>query len=280
MFAISVLIGASVCAQSGDAYRVGSGDVLRLTILGKHDYRLVETPEINEAGKIFVSIMNESVDVKGLTTEEIDEKVTAMLAKDYLVNPEVMVEVGVYRSHTVLVIGDVKHPGEIVLQEESLGLKDLLIKTGGPVGDMDKTVMVISANPGENREPVVSQLDQILMGNAAVSVQVKKDDIVYVLSRDKTLPLQDMENVIYVFGQVSKPGLIPYSKGLTTLRAVLNAGNFSKEAAPGRTFIKRHEGEKIKTIRVDLNDVMSGGDKDADIPLQPGDVVYVPRAIF
>ncbi len=71
------------------------------------------------------------------------------------------------------------------------------------------------------------------------------------LGRDKQLPISDLDNTVYVFGQVQKPGIIPFTRNMTVLRAIINAGNLTKEAAPGRTSVKRYDDGKIQNLNVE-----------------------------
>ena len=269
-------ISPVIRAEDSPVYKVGIDDVLKITVTGKHDYKLQEEHPVSQKGAISLSIMKEEIAVEGLTVDEIDRKITQILEQDYLIDPDVKVEIAQYLSHKVLVIGEVRSPGEIALQKEFLPVKDLLLQTGGPVGDLSKTMLIIRAS-GEN---VALSLDELLISGKQDTVTVAASDIVYILGKDKNLPISDLSSVIYVFGEVAKPGLVSYSPKMTVLRAIINAGNFTKEAAPGRTTIKRREEKKIKTISSDLDAVMSRGDKTQDVELLPGDVVYVPRAIF
>jgi polysaccharide biosynthesis/export protein len=269
----------AIHAQAAD-YLIGPEDVLRVTVIGKQDYKLTEERTVSQAGSLMLSIMKEEIPVEGLSLEEADRKLTEVLGREYLVNPDVMVEMAKYQSHKVLVIGEVKIPGELVLQKENLPLKELLIATGGPLGDINKTVIILREGQDEKPSSTVLQLDEVLMQGSATPPMVRSNDVVYILGKDKSLPVHDLDNVVYVFGEVAKPGLVSYSQNLTALRAIILAGNFTKEAAPGRTSIKRREAKKLKTIGVDLDAVMSGGDKTKDASLLPGDIIYVPRAIF
>lgn len=268
-----------VGAQSNE-YRVGVEDVLKISIIGRMDYRLVEEVPVNPNGGIMLSIMKEYFQVEGMTVDEIDQKLTEYLSKHFLNDPQVGVEITKYISQKILVIGEVKSPGEFALQKSSISLKELMIQTGGPIGDINKSLIILREATEGALEPIVVNLDEILMTSAQDQLTVKANDVVYILGKDKNMPLSDLNSVIYVFGEVEKPGLVPFNQNMTVLRAVISAGNFTKEAAPSRTNIKRRINNKITTLSADMDRVMSGGDKTQDLPLQPGDVIYVPRAIF
>ena len=90
---------------------------------------------------------------------------------------------------------------------------------------------------------------------------------------EKTLNLADSK--IYVGGEVKKPGLFDFQPGLTALSACIMAGGFTKFAAPNRTRVIRHQGDKKVVIKINLNNVKKG--KIADVKLQPGDRIQVPE---
>jgi polysaccharide biosynthesis/export protein len=261
-------------------YVIGPEDVIRITVLGQSEYKITEEKTVSKSGRILLSIMSEEFEIGGLTVSDAADRLEAVLAADYLRDPRVIIEITEYNSQKVLIIGEVRNPGELTLQSASLSLKDLLIQSGGPVGTMDKTVVVVSGDNSNDESLSVLSLDELLLSNTHDNLHVQSGDIIYVLGRDKNLPVPDIENTVYVFGQVGKPGIIPFTRNMTVLRAIINAGNFTSAASPARTSVKRQTGKKIETINVNLDRVMSGGDKSQDIDVQPGDVIYVPRAIF
>ncbi len=279
LLAIAATLSSPGSAQTSE-YTVGVDDVLKITVSGRSDYRLTEEIPVSPSGGVTLSIMKEPFIVEGMTIDEIDLKLTGFLAAHYLYDPQVTVEVAKYVSKKILVIGEVKNPGEIALQKNSISLKELMIQTGGPIGDINKTLVILREENQGSVDPMVVNLDEMLMSTSQDQVTIKGNDVVYIIGKDKNLPVSDLNNVIYVFGEVTKPGLVPFSQNMTVLRAIISAGNFTKEAAPSRTNIKRRINNKITTLSADMEKVMSGGDKTQDLTLQPGDMIYVPRAIF
>jgi len=84
-----------------------------------------------------------------------------------------------------------------------------------------------------------------------------------------------VRSYISVEGEVKKPGVYDYQKGLTALNACILAGGFDKYAAPNRTIIIRKEGDEQTTIRINLDDVRRG--RTPDVELKPGDRIHVPE---
>lgn len=108
--------------------------------------------------------------------------------------------------------------------------------------------------------------------------------IVEVLKRDYFVDPQvhiyikgyySLRNSISVEGEVKKPGVYDYQRGITALNACIMAGGFDKFAAPNRARIIRKENDKQVVIKINLNDVKEG--KIPDIELKPGDLILIPE---
>jgi polysaccharide export outer membrane protein len=86
---------------------------------------------------------------------------------------------------------------------------------------------------------------------------------------------------IYVLGEVKNPGAfqLPSDQTLTVVETIALAGGLTKTAASNRTRVVRQAGGKVESFVVPVGDV-TRGDKAKDLVLQPGDVVFVPQAIF
>ncbi len=86
---------------------------------------------------------------------------------------------------------------------------------------------------------------------------------------------------VYVGGEVGKPGVVQLGPHMTALQAVINAGGFLETAKPEATLVIRRQGGEADApipIRLDLEESIDGETTLGDIPLQPFDVVYVPKS--
>jgi len=88
---------------------------------------------------------------------------------------------------------------------------------------------------------------------------------------------------VSVLGEVKTPGKynMPQERDLTFLEAIALAGGFTKDAELDKTRIMRTSdtGEK-ETIIIKVTDITKKGEKDKDIILEPGDIVFVPESFF
>jgi len=97
---------AGVAAAETAAYRLGTGDKVRVTVYNEKD--LSGDFDVNDQGLIALPLLGQ-VQVRGLTISEAQELITDKYGKDYLINPRVNVEVLNYRPFFIL--GEVKSPG-------------------------------------------------------------------------------------------------------------------------------------------------------------------------
>ena len=83
---------------------------------------------------------------------------------------------------------------------------------------------------------------------------------------------------VLVLGEVQKPGLYPMPRYLSALQAVTLAGGYKDSAALKKVFlIRKGNDNRPYPITADLGEVLSSGDMNKDVPLEPYDVVYVPK---
>ena len=73
----------------------------------------------------------------------------------------------------------------------------------------------------------------------------------------------------FLYGEVQKPGGIPYQPSLTVERAIALAGGFTERASRTKIEVVRASDPKHKAVRVELSD-----------PVFPGDVITVKQSFF
>jgi polysaccharide export outer membrane protein len=106
VFALFTGVFAQASAQNITEYRLGTGDKLRVTVFGQPD--MSGEFAVDAAGQVTVPLVG-AVDAARLTVAELTKAITERLAKDFLVDPKVSVDVLNYRPFYVL--GEVKSPG-------------------------------------------------------------------------------------------------------------------------------------------------------------------------
>jgi polysaccharide export outer membrane protein len=96
---------------------------------------------------------------------------------------------------------------------------------------------------------------------------------------DITVMLRSFDaKYVYVLGQVNKPGAYSFEIGGTLLRALSMASGLTKKGKRNSVLvIRRVAPDRIVGMQIDVQDLLEGQNFALDIPLQPYDIVYVPK---
>lgn len=252
-----------------DDYRVGPGDVLDVVVFGNDDLSRAAT--VQSDGTVNLPLLGE-VPVAGLTVSEAQHKVTALLARDYLVKPQVEVRVRDYQSQAVTVLGELNSPGRKVLKGRTR-LIDILVESGG-------------FTPRASGEVVVSRNDGTFAGGEATLTLRLGGTLDPVQRVNLEIPLRNGDIVtaspkayVTVEGEVNRPGRFTIDEGLTVTGAITLAGGLTRFGSNDLK-LRRIDAKsgKIEILPVDLKAVRKG--KAPDLKLLPNDVVSVSRRLF
>ncbi len=129
----SALAGASL-----QAYRLGIGDKVRLTVFGEPE--LSGTFEINSQGRISLPLAGE-VNAAGLDANGLKDAAARRFAEGYLKSPRLTVEVVGYRP--IYVHGEVRSGGEFPYKT-GIRLRDAVALAGGYTYRADQGYVVLS----------------------------------------------------------------------------------------------------------------------------------------
>jgi polysaccharide biosynthesis/export protein len=238
-------------------YRVGVGDVLDIRLLNAQG-RESTLFSVMAGGLLEYPLAGDPVPVSGLTTDEIDARLTS-LVKIYE-NPQIVVSVREYGSHTVIVTGLVNDPGTKVLRREAMPLYVLLAEA--------------QTKPEAGRATIMRADGQSLEVNLtdpkATTMLVLPGDVVTLTALPPAAP-----QFFYIGGQVASPGQKDFHAGLTLTQAVLASGGTTRFAG-GKVKVSRQGADgKLVTTEYNLKQIENG--KIPDPVLQAGDRLDVSR---
>jgi polysaccharide export outer membrane protein len=84
---------------------------------------------------------------------------------------------------------------------------------------------------------------------------------------------------IRVVGEASRPQMLPYRQKMTLLDVMIAVGGLTEFAnGNAATLLRTVNGEKQYSVRV--ADLIKRGDVSANVDMQPGDVLIIPRSWF
>jgi polysaccharide biosynthesis/export protein VpsN len=106
-FALWLLSPAAVAQNELSTYKLGSGDLISIRVLGEDDLKR-EKIRLSDAGTISFAILGE-IKVRGMTVGALEDVITRGLKGRYLVDPKVSVTIDEYRNF--FVNGMVDKPG-------------------------------------------------------------------------------------------------------------------------------------------------------------------------
>lgn len=251
--------GAASAQQDADAYQIGIGDRVSISVYGQEDMNT--NTEVAADGTITMALIGR-VDVRGMTPPEVSRLLESRLENEgYLRNANVNVVVQEYRSNTISVLGHVNQPGRIALEGPTTLTEVLALAGGINSGGGERLVLI---RDGEDGQQVRQQyyLSELLDQKAtdAQPVRVRNGDTLFVPKAEQ----------FYIHGQVQKPGTYTIDRPLNVMQALSVSGGFNPRASTrGVVLYRKQPDGTVKTLKVDMSD-----------PIRDGDVLFVKESLF
>lgn len=257
-----LVVPPPAAAQAVTDYRIGVDDVLAVSVWDNKD--LDQVVFVRPDGRISLPLVGE-VRAAGLTVAELTQTLNEAYQKT-VKGAQVTVSVREIRSRPIFFVGGVARPGPMQLTQD-LTLLQAISLAGGllPAADLESAFVV----RGNVRIPV-DFVRLIQKADLSQNLRLQPGDTVVV-------PVAD---VVYVQGEVKTPGAVKYTKDLTIVRAIVQAGGFTPLAAAKRVTLLRTDGAKRESLRVNVQDMMTDPETAADMPLRPNDIIIVPQRLF
>ena len=216
----------------------------------------------------------------GLTLEELEAEVTKRL-KVYIQEPDISVSITEFKSQPVSVLGAVKTAGVHQLEGRKT-LIEMLSLVGGITPEAGPTLR-IARRLEEGRIPVADAKDDPTGAFSIAEVDLKA--LLDARTPEKNIVLRPHDvisvpraDVVFVIGDVGRPGPLPLSGGpsMSVLVAVSSAGGVLRSAKTNPvTILRMSPGEQKRTeVVIDLKSIMQG--KADDVDLTAGDILIIP----
>lgn len=238
-------------------YVVSAKDTLDVVVF--EEPQLCREVVVAEDGTIDYPLLG-TLHLKGLTRQQVDELVTSRLEANYLHNPQVTIYVTAMGSKTVEVHGAVVRPGAVHLTGGQTNLLQILGEVGGI--DARKTASQVIVRR-QDSPPMVINLES-LFNSGQDNIVLQPDDYVFVPEA----------KVVYVAGEVKRPGTITWAHNLSVSQALTQAGGPDETASLRSAYILR-DGERIA---VNLRRIYKGS--ESDIILEPDDQLFLRQSVF
>ena len=232
--------------QTPSGYRIGPQDLLLITVVDEPE--LTGKFPVDSDGMFTYPYLNR-VRAAGLTAAEVQAQLGVQLRNGYLRNPQIRVEVELFRSQSVFVIGEVRQAGKIPMTGATMSLLEALVAAGSPTPQASNEIIVrrknVDGKPGE--EIRVNRRD----------LELGKTDIVL---RDGDIINVPQAQRFYVDGYVRNPGFYVLDPGMTVQQAIALAGGLAERGSDRGITASRIVNGKNTTVDVRLEDKVQSND--------------------
>lgn len=150
-------------------YKIGSENNLQIDIYYGKGEKISQKIQVSSKGDIICPLVGE-VHAQGLTVAALEKKLTDMLGKDYLVNPQVIVSIEDFS--TVSIIGEVKMPGLYPIKGK-LTVVELISQAQGftNIASPNK-VKIIRTKPDGTKKEILVRVSDIINKNSGANNDV------------------------------------------------------------------------------------------------------------
>jgi polysaccharide export outer membrane protein len=250
-----------------DLFVLGPGDKLEIEMQGNSSTRAQVTVGID--GKVYFSLLP-GVDVAGLTLTQAKARLEQELSK-FINQPQISLSLTEVVSKSVWVVGRVNRPGTYTLNG-SMTLLDALSVAGGTATSPS---IITTQNLADLRHSFIMRQGKALPvdfvrllqeGDMSQNIYLKPDDFVFLPS--------SLSQQVYVLGAVKNPRSVAYTDNLTLVSAMANVNGFIPDAYVSHVAILRGSLNQPHITIINYRAILTG--KATDVPLEPGDIVYVP----
>jgi polysaccharide export outer membrane protein len=267
-------------AQGTAKYRIGSGDVLNIEVVGRRDLSASYT--VGQDGQLAMPLTG-SVPAEGKTAVELSADLARRLSLYDRDITQVNVSVTEYRSRKILVMGAVLHPGKFSFAQPP-NAWDAIGEAGGPTENANlSAVEVIPADQTSGRSTQVVDLASAIRDGRVQNLErLKPGDTVRVPSAltggAGSMGMSGTSsNSVFLFGAINRQGPLPVDRQTDLMTAIAQSGGPAPDANLKAIQIVRRNGNRTVHMKVNLNDYVDKAMISGNPPLMAGDTVFLPR---
>ena len=249
---------AAAAAAPAAEYRLGAGDVIRISVYQNPDLGL-ET-RVSENGVISFPLLG-TVRVGGLSVTQAEKLIADGLKSGNFVKlPQVTIVVMQVKGNQASVLGYVNRPGRYPLEVADTRLTDLLANAGG-VATSGAEILVLSGTRAGQPYRVEIDLPSVFApGGRGQDIVVQNGDVLWV----------DRAPLVYIYGEVQRPGAMRLERGMTLMQSLASGGGLTQRGTEKGIRVHRKGADgKVQILQPGMDEA-----------LKDGDVVYVRESLF
>jgi len=239
-------------------YVLRAGDVIKVTVFQNPDLSL-ET-RIPETGTLTYPLLG-ALTLGGLNITQAEKRIADGLRDGKFVKqPQVSILVTQLRGNQASVLGHAVRPGRYTLEVTNTRLTDLMALAGGIAPEGSDILTVVGTRDGKSFRKSVDFRTLFRGASAEDNIVIQHNDVVYV----------DRNPVVYIYGEVQRPGTLRLERGMTVLQALAAGGGLTQRGTQKGIRVHRKGADgAVQELTPGLQDL-----------LQPDDVVFVRESLF
>lgn len=251
-------VAASAAATAGAAYKLGAGDLVRVTVYQNPD--LSVEARITEGGTMSFPLLG-AVRLGGLTVAAAEKRIADGLRDgNFVRQPQVSILVVQVRGNQASVLGQVNRPGQFPLEAAEVRLTDLIALAGGVAPTGADTVVVVGTRNGKPFRTEVNLPTVFSQDRSPEDLVIQDGDTVWV----------DRAPIVYIYGEVQRPGAVRLERGMTVMQGLAAGGGLTLRGTErGMRVHRRGPDGKVQVIQPGMEEA-----------LKDGDVIYVRESLF
>lgn len=245
-------------ADDPSDYVLAPGDLLRVLVYQQPDLSM--EIRVQDNGQLSFPLIG-PLDMKGLTVFAAERRIESGLKQgQFLRNPQVSITVTQVRGNLVSVLGHVQRPGRFPIEKPGLRLTELLAQAGGITAIGSDGLVLMGVRKGV---PFKRKLELAALFDSQDSQAdpvVEHGDVVFV----------DRAPVVYLYGEVQRPGPVRLERQMTVLQALAASGGPTpRGSSRGLKVTRRGPSGEFKTWTPEMS-----------AALEAGDVLHIPESLF
>ena len=249
---------ATAPAAAPNEYRLGAGDVIRVTVVQNPDLTL--EGRLTEAGIVSYPLLG-NVRLGGLSVTAAEKLIADGLKNgNFVKQPQVTLVVLQVRGNQASALGQVNRPGRYPIEVADLRLSELIATAGGIAPTGSDFVVVVGTREGKPFRYEVDLPTLFAPGARDKDIFILNGDIAYV----------DRQPLVYIYGEVQRPGAMRLERDMTLMQVLAAGGGLTLRGTAKGIVVNRKDADgSTKTLEAAMTD-----------RLRDGDVVFVRESLF
>jgi polysaccharide biosynthesis/export protein len=239
-------------------HTLGPGDVIHINVYQNPDLSL--DSRISENGQISYPLVG-ALALGGMSVPAAEQKLAKALRDGgFVLKPQVNIQLMQIRSKQVSVLGQVNKPGRYPIELVNTKVSEMIAAAGGVVPGAADVITIVGQRNGKPLKLDIDLPAILQAGKADLDISVQNGDILYV----------DRAPVVYIYGEVQRPGTFRLERGMTVMQALAQGGGLTARGT--ERGLRIHRRDASGTVRVVEPKMTDSVERD--------DVIYVRESVF